>query len=770
MLVAALPEPPGPQGGVVGGRRITEQLTFWHAAAASEKLPMRYRSCASAKRDPPKGSRRAAIAASASEAVLSPEPTVLRRQLETPSLLSPTFASGDVDTTSTLTTRPMEPRTAEEAAEAARFAEIARRAEERAAHRASAAQAERAAGSGVRFTTRREREAREEAPGEEDAPGGDVPTSFVRERKRVPRDEDRAAVQPQSYFEGMDDTARRAELDRVREQYLGGGQREAPVEAKKKGDGPSRMFKSEWDPGEDTSVETNPLYSQRVGVFGGAPPVPAAVDSYRPATLAAPRGSGVIPAWMRGHVGGSMPKATPRRRNPMDLDDEDGSAQRHWSEKPLGEMTERDWRILREDFDIHIRGKGVPPPLRRWEEALLDEAILHAIQDAGYTDPTPIQRATVAIGLQKRDLMGIAETGSGKTAAFVLPMLQLIAKISLEERARNRSNGPYAIVLAPVRELAQQIDTEVNKLGRFCKVSSAVIVGGANIEEQALRLRDGCDILVATPGRLLECLDAAMVVFNQCQYVVLDEADRMIDMGFEPQVVKVLETMARHSMAAASSSSSAEAPSERTTIMFSATMPPEVEKIATTFMRNPAKVRIGDQDTGKNKRISQEVIYTTEGAKRGKLIEVLRRGLRPTIVFANAKKVCDLVARYVEDQGSAVAVIHGDKSQPEREEAIAAFKAGEADVLVATDVAGRGLDIPGVAQVINFDLPSDIERYSHRIGRTGRAGKEGSSTSFFTDGDSGILPHLRSYLMATDQRVPRELESHPAVAGGGKFA
>jgi ATP-dependent RNA helicase DDX23/PRP28 len=481
----------------------------------------------------------------------------------------------------------------------------------------------------------------------------------------------------------------------------------------------------------------------------------------------------------------------------------------HWSDKRLRDMTDRDWRILREDFDIHFKGKKPPRPLRSWAEAGLHGSLMRAIDEMGYKEPSPIQRATVAAGMEHRDLMGIAETGSGKTAAFLLPMLHIILSGDPARRAACKDHGPLALILAPTRELAQQIEAETAKLCKFARVTSTCVVGGENIDEQAQTLRNGVEVLVATPGRLVECLQASLLVFNQCNYVVLDEADTMIDFGFEPQVTQILEVMASHggssapakaapteaavqaassssssspsvavpagsssasasaSLSSSSSSSSSSAPvaeSERTTIMFSATMPPAVERIALRFMSNTLKVRIGDDDSVKNRRISQEVIYTAENGKRKLLAAALRRGLRPAIVFVNTKKNCDTVARNITDLGSSCIVLHGDKEQADRATALADFKAGRVEVLVATDVAGRGLDIPDVAQVINYDLPSDIQRYTHRIGRTGRAGKDGASVSFFTDDDEKILPSLRSHLLATGQAVPVQLDRHPAVA------
>ena len=455
-------------------------------------------------------------------------------------------------------------------------------------------------------------------------------------------------------------------------------------------------------------------------------------------------------------------EARRKAREAMDTDSARAArdaATAHWSEKSLDAMTDRDWRIMREDFDIHVRGGRPVNPLRFWNEAGIAPALLRAIDALGYEKPSPIQRQGIPMGLAGRDLIGIAETGSGKTAAFLIPLLTHV--LASPGRARTADLGPLALVLAPTRELAQQIDAECVKLAVYAGTTCVCVVGGTDIGEQTTRLRNGCDVLIGTPGRLIDCLDNSYVVLHQCRYLVLDEADRMIDLGFEPSVTKIIERMG-----AAFTGDGAGAVS-RTTHMFTATMPPAVERLAKLFMLSPATVRIGDEDSGKNRRITQELIFAgNESKKKARLLDLLRTLPRPAIIFVNAKKQCDIVARDIKGAGNeGVVVLHSDKTQEEREAALADFKAGAADILLATDVAGRGLDIPDVAAVVNYDMPSDIDKYSHRIGRTGRAGKSGLAISFINDAeDPAVLVALKAYLEATGQVVPHPISEKAKMA------
>jgi ATP-dependent RNA helicase DDX23/PRP28 len=396
-----------------------------------------------------------------------------------------------------------------------------------------------------------------------------------------------------------------------------------------------------------------------------------------------------------------------------------------------------------------------------------------AVDAMGWTEPSPIQRAAIPVGLGRRDIIGIAETGSGKTGAFSIPMINYCLTVPKEYRTRTPEEGPLALVMAPTRELAEQIETQVATLIQGTGLKSCSGVGGKPIEDQAFALRQGVDILIGTPGRLKDLIDSRYLVLNQCNYIVLDEADRMVDMGFEDQVIAVLDMMG--GLLKSNEEEEAEAQAEaaqrgeqlyRVTAMFSATMPPAVERIARSYLRAPATIKIGDQNSGKNKRIDQRVIMTTEPGKKNTILDLLTKNRKDEdkfIVFVNAKRACDVLARNLEQAHLTCGILHGGKSQDQREASLEAFRKGEFTVLVATDVAARGLDIPDVSHVINYDMPAKIENYCHRIGRTGRAGKEGVATTLLTENDNEVFYDLKAYLESTDMKVPNELAKHPAA-------
>ena len=376
-------------------------------------------------------------------------------------------------------------------------------------------------------------------------------------------------------------------------------------------------------------------------------------------------------------------------------------------------------------------------------------------------------------------------TKSGKTAAFGVPLCHHVLSFPQNLLDTVADEGPLALVMAPTRELALQINVEFGKLlSAQGNVVSLAVVGGQSIQEQATKIRMGVHIIVGTPGRINDCVEMAYLVLNQCSYIVLDEADRMIDLGFAPQIEQILdamggklksedETEAYRQEREDLESLGKAVPSHRLTAMFSATMPSAVERIAKRYLRHPVVVSVGDKDSGKNARITQRVMYlSSPGQKESALRDLLRRS-RPgekIIVFVNEKRHAEGVGRMVVNSGRQSVVLHGGKTQDQREENLALFRRGGV-VLVATDVAGRGLDIPDVNQVINFNVPTrSIDNYCHRIGRTGRAGKEGLATSFITDEDENIFAPLKKYLESTGSPVPDKLARHPAAAGGaGNF-
>ena len=456
--------------------------------------------------------------------------------------------------------------------------------------------------------------------------------------------------------------------------------------------------------------------------------------------------------------------------------------QRHWSEKSLEEMEERDWRIFKEDFEINTRGHRIPHPLRSWKESILPPVILHALTKVGYEKPSPIQRAAIPVGLINRDVIGIAETGSGKTVAFLLPMLVYISRLPPITSATAEA-GPYALIMAPTRELAQQISDECNKFGREMGIRNVCIVGGLAIEEQGAKLRDGAEVVIGTPGRLIDCVEKRYLVLDQCNYVVLDEADRMIDMNFEPQIVRVMDAMPSSNLrpetdfddekssdtAAIDDGSSGGMEVERAqryrqTIMFSATMAPKVMLLAKKYLRSPVEIAVGDRRGKASSNVEQRVEWVkNDGDKKRRLQELLSNEQPPFIIFCNLKRTCDTVQGTVSSCGLRSDVLHGSKTQEVRQRTLQQFKDGQLQVLIATDVMARGIDIDDIRHVVNYEMPADIQSYTHRIGRTGRAGKKGVATSYVSDKDADILYDLKSMLKEAGQPVPHEIAMHPAA-------
>lgn len=403
----------------------------------------------------------------------------------------------------------------------------------------------------------------------------------------------------------------------------------------------------------------------------------------------------------------------------------------------------------------------------------MPDEIVRAIKSVGYDKPSPIQMASIPIGLLKRDVIGVAETGSGKTCAFVVPMLAYIMDLPVmtEEIAMK---GPYALIMAPTRELAQQIEVETEKFARYLNYRVVSVVGGQDIEQQGFKLRKGCEIVIGTPGRIIDVLDKRYTVLQQCNFLVLDEADRMIDMGFEPQVVSVMEGMSADSLkpldqaealdlAAVSDSAKTLGTQYRMTYMFSATMPPSVERLARTYLRNPAVVNIGS--AGKTSDLIKQLVrWTTRNQKIKELEQTLAQfNDTQAIVFVNTKKSVDFLCASIGRLGYSVQSLHGGKTQDLREDALRGFKNSEFDVLVATDVAGRGIDVKNIDLVVNYELPFTIENYTHRIGRTGRAGRKGTAVSFLTNEDTDIMYDLKTLLKTSNNPVPPELERHEAA-------
>ncbi|KAG5438631.1 hypothetical protein PCANB_002737 [Pneumocystis canis] len=558
-------------------------------------------------------------------------------------------------------------------------------------------------------------------------------------------------------------TPEEKEIEDIRKRYLG-----TEDNKKKKRKTSERKFVFDWDNTEDTSSDINPIYSNRHSAqFLGRGKLGGFDDKSV---------KGYTESFINMLANSSNEEDRNRAKQLMDMEHKKNTRiswdDKHWSEKPLELMKERDWRIFKEDFSISSRGGSIPNPIRSWKESGLPKIILDMIQIVGYKEPSPIQRAAIPIGLQNRDIIGIAETGSGKTASFVLPMLVYISTLPpLDEY--NKNDGPYAIILVPTRELAQQIETETKKFSEPMDFVCVSIVGGHKIEEQAFNIRDGVHIVIATPGRLLDCLERRVLVLSQCAYVVLDEADRMIDMGFEEAVNKLLDALPVRNQKP--DNDDAENPvlmskmiggkeRFRQTVMFSATMPPSVEKLAKKYLRRPAIVTIGNAGQAVDTVVQIVEMMNTEDKKRRRLEELLNSNdySPPVIIFINQRRSCDALAKSLARIGWNAVTLHGGKSQEQRETALAQLRSGEADCLVATDLAGRGIDVADVSLVVNFNMAKNIEGVT--IGRTGRAGKSGTAITFLTPEDTDVMYDLKQAISKSSiSKVPDWLKMHEAA-------
>lgn len=589
--------------------------------------------------------------------------------------------------------------------------------------------------------------------------GDDVPTGSGR-RRNIPNGQANSTVVDSSQSAGSGQTRARAdkraisdetETSLIRQRYMGAEQNTSNFSAKKKRRRTTeKKFNFSWNAEEDTSNDHNPLYQGLVEAkFYGRGRLGGFADEATDAgTLQYAKAMEA-----RDHEAGSsrarevleMMEMEKRRRGELGR----GSLEKHWSEKALDQMRERDWRIFKEDFNISTKGGSLPNPMRTWQESGLPKRILDIVETVGYTEPSAVQRACIPIALQSRDIIGVAVTGSGKTAAFLLPLLVYISELpQLSESTK--MDGPYAVVLAPTRELAQQIEIEAKKFATPLGFACVSIVGGHSIEEQAYNMRDGAEIIIATPGRLVDCIERRVLVLGQCCYVIMDEADRMIDLGFEEQVNKILDALPVQNVKPdTDEAEDARAMSQRLgfkdryrqTMMYTATMPSAVERIARKYLRRPAHVFIGNVGEAVE-TVEQRVEFVSGEDKRKKrLHEILatREFAPPIIVFVNIKRNCDAIARDIKHMGFSSATLHGSKTQDQREAALAALRNGTIEVLVATDLAGRGIDIQDVSLVVNFNMALSIESYTHRVGRTGRAGKSGVAISFLGNEDTDVM-------------------------------
>ena len=348
----------------------------------------------------------------------------------------------------------------------------------------------------------------------------------------------------------------------------------------------------------------------------------------------------------------------------------------------------------------------------------LSEAVVNAVREQGYTEPKPIQAKSIPLILEGKDLIGSAQTGTGKTAAFGLPIISKLANA--------QPHGPHALILEPTRELADQVDEALRKFARFTDLRIAVVYGGVGYGAQMHAFKHGVDILVATPGRLLDLMQRGTARLERVQYLVLDEADRMLDMGFIPDIESICSKL----------------PKNRQTLLFSATMPPPIKKLSDKFLTDPKTVEVARPATA-NINIDQRLVSVTAPKKREALRSVLRgEEVRNAIIFCNRKTTVRELATSLKRSGFRVGQIHGDMEQKDRLAELARFKADEINILVASDVAARGLDIKGVSHVVNFDVPWQPDDYIHRIGRTGRAGAKGTAYTLATKDDAEAIANI----------------------------
>jgi superfamily II DNA/RNA helicase len=349
---------------------------------------------------------------------------------------------------------------------------------------------------------------------------------------------------------------------------------------------------------------------------------------------------------------------------------------------------------------------------RRFEDLGLSTPILQAVRDAGYSTPTPIQAQGIPPVLKGKDVIGIAQTGTGKTASFTLPMIEILA------RGRAKARMPRSLILEPTRELAAQVAESFERYGKYHKLNMALLIGGVSFDEQDKKLDRGVDVLIATPGRLLDHFERGKLMLSGVQVLVIDEADRMLDMGFIPDVERIAKLI----------------PFTRQTLFYSATMPPEIQRLTDQFLQAPVRIEVSKPATAATTIVQVAVVVDGDDwAKREALRQLVREeDVKNAIVFCNRKRDVDIVAKSLQKHGFSAAALHGDLEQSVRTRTLDAFRAGEIRLLVASDVAARGLDIPAVSHIFNFDVPFQADDYVHRIGRTGRAGRTGHAVMLVT--------------------------------------
>ncbi|WP_281858286.1 DEAD/DEAH box helicase [Litoreibacter halocynthiae] len=400
--------------------------------------------------------------------------------------------------------------------------------------------------------------------------------------------------------------------------------------------------------------------------------------------------------------------------------------------------------------------------MTKFSDLKLHAKVLKAIEEVGYTEPTPIQAGAIPPALEGRDVLGIAQTGTGKTAAFTMPMITLL------NRGRARARMPRSLVLAPTRELAAQVAENFDLYAKHTKLTKALLIGGVSFKEQDAKIDRGVDVLIATPGRLLDHFERGKLILSDVKVMVVDEADRMLDMGFIPDIERIFQMT----------------PFTRQTLFFSATMAPEIERITNTFLSNPERIEVARQSSA-SATITQ-LLFELPGTRRDaqakqkrdflrKLIDQEGEKVTNGIIFCNRKVDVDIVAKSLKKYGHDAEPIHGDLDQSHRTRTLEGFRDGKIRFLVASDVAARGLDIPNVSHVFNFDVPGHAEDYVHRIGRTGRAGRSGTAMMISTPKDDKLLAAIESLIETTiprgdvgEQQAPVSKASEADVAADSK--
>lgn len=410
-----------------------------------------------------------------------------------------------------------------------------------------------------------------------------------------------------------------------------------------------------------------------------------------------------------------------------------------YKESPaVAKRSEQEVAEFRREHDMTVSGEDIPKPIEDFDEAGFPKYVVDEIKACGFDKPTAIQCQGWPMALSGRDLIGIAATGSGKTLSYCLPAIVHINA----QPPLSYGDGPIALVLAPTRELAVQIQKECSKFGRSSRIRNTCVYGGVPRGQQIRDLARGAEIVIATPGRLIDMLEAGKTNLRRVTYLVLDEADRMLDMGFEPQIRKIVDQIRP----------------DRQTLMWSATWPKEVQRLASDYLKNVIEVRIGSLELSASHNITQIVEVIEDWEKKDKTLKYLEEAMKDktskVLVFTGTKRTADAVTKFLRDDGWPALAIHGDKDQRERDWVLDEFRSGRSPIMVATDVASRGIDVKGINYVINYDYPNNSEDYVHRIGRTGRAGSTGTAYTLFTRDDSKQARDLVTVLMEAKQEIP----------------